>query len=245
MKVTYIHHSSFFAETESACLLFDYFKGELPEAEPGKPWYVFASHRHPDHFSKVIFDLAKEHPDIRYLLSFDIWRKRVPEELKERTVFLKPGEVFEDGYVSAEAFRSTDEGVAFWCRADGFSLYHAGDLNHWYWEEEDEQWNRNMTKAYREEIGKMKGRTADAAFLPLDPRLGQYFWLGIDDFMKEADACFIFPMHFWGEYDVAERLKALPCSEPYRDRIVEIDREGQCFEIGRCGEETGKKEEKV
>ena len=88
----------------------------------------------------------------------------------------------------------------------------------------------------REEIGKMKGRTADAAFLPLDPRLGQYFWLGIDDFMKEADARFIFPMHFWGEYDVAERLKALPCSEPYRDRIVEIDREGQCFEIGRCGE---------
>ena len=201
-----------------------------------KPLYVFASHRHPDHFSKVIFDLAKEHPDIRYLLSFDIWRKRVPEELKERTVFLKPGEVFEDGYVSAEAFRSTDEGVAFWCGADGFSLYHAGDLNHWYWEEEDEQWNHNMTKAYREEIGKMKGRTADAAFLPLDPRLGQYFWLGIDDFMKEADARFIFPMHFWGEYDVAERLKALPCSEPYRDRIVEIDREGQCFEIGRCGE---------
>ena len=137
MKVTYIHHSSFFVETESACLLFDYFKGE-------------------DHFSKVIFDLAKEHPDIRYLLSFDIWRKRVPEELKERTVFLKPGEIFEDGYVSAEAFRSTDEGVAFWCRADGFSLYHAGDLNHWYWEEEDEQWNRNMTKAYREEIGKME-----------------------------------------------------------------------------------------
>ena len=114
MKITYIHHSSFFAETESACLLFDYFKGELPEAEPGKPWYVFASHRHPDHFSKVIFDLAKEHPDIRYLLSFDIWRKRVPEELKERTVFLKPGEIFEDGRLSAEAFRSTDEGVAFW-----------------------------------------------------------------------------------------------------------------------------------
>ena len=118
----------------------------------------------------------------------------------------------------------------------GAFLINRAPAKSWTLWEEDEQWNRNMTKAYREEIGKMKGRTADAAFLPLDPRLGQYFWLGIDDFMKEADARFIFPMHFWGEYDVAERLKALPCSEPYRDRIVEIDREGQCFEIGRRGE---------
>ena len=93
-----------------------------------------------------------------------------------------------------------------------------------------------MNKAYREENGKMNRRKSDAAFLPLDPRLGQNFLLGIDDLMKEADARFIVPMLFWGEYDVAERLKALPCSEPYRDRIVEIDREGQCFEIGRCGE---------
>ena len=30
----------------------------------------------------------------------------------------------------------------------------------------------------------MEGRHADAAFLPLDPRLGEYFYLGIDDFMK-------------------------------------------------------------
>ena len=233
MNITYIHHSSFLAETESACLLFDYFQGEIPAVPHEKPFYVFASHRHPDHFSNVIFDLAKEHENIRFLLSFDIWRKRVPEELKEKTVFLKPGEQYEDKILKTEAVHSTDEGVAFWCAVDGYTLYHAGDLNHWYWEEEDEQWNRNMTKAYREEIKKMAGKTADAAFLPLDPRLGQFFWLGIDDFMKEADARWIFPMHFWGEYDVAKRLKELPCSESYRDRIMEISREGQKFEIER------------
>ena len=233
MNITYIHHSSFLAETESACLLFDYFQGEIPAVPAEKPFYVFASHRHPDHFSNVIFELAKEHENIRFLLSFDIWRKRVPEELREKTVFLKPGEQYEDKILKTEAFRSTDEGVAFWCAMDAYILYHAGDLNHWYWEEEDEQWNRNMTKAYREEIKKMAGRTADAAFLPLDPRLGQFFWLGIDDFMKEADARWIFPMHFWGEYDVAKRLKELPCSESYRDRIMEISREGQKFEIER------------
>ena len=88
-----------------------------------------------------------------------------------------------------------------------------------------------MTKAYQKEISKMHGRTADIAFLPLDPRLGEYFYLGIDDFVKEVDAKHIFPMHFWGEYDVAERLKKMPCSVGYCDRIVEIHEEGESWEI--------------
>ena len=129
-----------------------------------------------------------------------------------------------------ETFKSTDEGVAFWCRVNGYEIYHAGDLNHWYWDGEEEQWNKDMTEAYRKEIKKMHGRTADAAFLPLDPRQEQYFYLGIDDFMKEADAKRIFPMHFWGDYAVGVRLKALPCSEPYREKIVEIKWEGETFE---------------
>ena len=88
-----------------------------------------------------------------------------------------------------------------------------------------------MTAAYRAEIEKMRGRTADVAFLPLDPRLEKYFYLGIDDFMKVADAKVIFPMHFWEQFDVGARLKALPCSEDYRDRIAEIESVGQSFEI--------------
>ena len=143
----------------------------------------------------------------------------------------RPDTVWEDDVLKAETFRSTDEGVAFWCTVDGHTLYHAGDLNHWYWDGEDPQWNENMTRNYRKEIGKMEGRHADAAFLPLDPRLGEYFYLGIDDFMKMADADWIFPMHFWGEFDVGARLKALDCSRGYRERIAEISTEGQEFSI--------------
>lgn len=232
MKIIYIHHSSFYAETEKACFLFDYFQGTLPEIPKDKPLYIFASHRHPDHFSKVIFELEKDRRDKKYLLSFDIWKKRVPEELKDQTFFISPGEIFDDGCIKAEAFRSTDEGVAFWVTVGGKELYHAGDLNHWFWEGEDENWNTEMTERYRNEIQKMAGRTADAAFLPLDPRLGQYFYLGIDDFMRTLDAKAVFPMHFWGEYDVAERLKELPCAAGYRDKIIPISREGQEFIIG-------------
>ncbi len=231
MKITYIHHSAFLVETESACLLFDYFEGALPEIPAEKTLYVFASHRHGDHFAPVIFDLADGREKIQYVLSADIWRKRVPEPLKEKTCFLKPDETWEDGCLRVETFRSTDEGVAFWCQADGKEIYHAGDLNHWYWEGEEDEWNRNMTAAYRREIEKMRGRRADVAFLPLDPRLEQHFYLGIDDFMKVADANVIVPMHFWGQFDVAARLKALPCSEAYREKLLEIAANGQVFEL--------------
>ena len=36
MKITYIHHSAFLVETESAYLLFDYFQGKL-ETSGEKP----------------------------------------------------------------------------------------------------------------------------------------------------------------------------------------------------------------
>lgn len=231
MKITYIHHSAFMAETDSACLLFDYFEGALPEIPVEKALYVFASHRHGDHFSEVIFHLAEKHEKIMYILSSDIWTKRVPVELRDKAVSLAPGQVWEDENIKIETYKSTDEGVAFWCTVDGKEIYHAGDLNHWYWDGEDEEWNRDMTAAYRAEIEKMRGRTADVAFLPLDPRLEKYFYLGIDDFMKVADAKVIFPMHFWEQFDVGARLKALPCSEDYRDRIAEIESVGQSFEI--------------
>lgn len=231
MKITYIHHSAFFVEAESACLLFDYFEGAVPKIPKEKMLYVFSSHRHGDHFSEVIFELAKDHENIRFILSSDIWTKRVPVELREKAVSLAPDQVWEDGTIKIETYKSTDEGVAFWCTVDGHEIYHAGDLNHWYWDGEDELWNRDMTAAYRMEIEKMRGRIADVAFLPLDPRLEKYFYLGIDDFMKVVDAKTIFPMHFWGQFDVGARLKALPCSEDYRERIVEIQSAGQEFEV--------------
>lgn len=231
MKITYIHHSAFLVETKSAVLLFDYFEGALPEVPADKPLYVFSSHRHGDHFSEVIFELAEKHEAIQFVLSSDIWRKRVPEKLRDCTVFLKPDEVWADDLLQVETYRSTDEGVAFWCKVDGKNIYHAGDLNHWYWEGEDEQWNRDMTKAYRAEIEKMRGRKADVAFLPLDPRLEQWFYLGIDDWMQVADADVIVPMHFWEQFDVTQRLKSLECSKEYRDRILEINEKGQPFSI--------------
>lgn len=231
MNITYIHHSAFLVQTESACLLFDYFEGALPPIPAEKPLYVLASHVHGDHFSKVIFSLAERHPNVTYLLSFDIPEAEIPEKCRHNTHFLKPYETWQDAVLSLETFRSTDEGVAFWCYLDGKEIYHAGDLNHWYWEGEDEAWNREMTASYRSEVARMAGRKADIAFLPVDPRLGDAFYLGVNDFMAQADADYIFPMHFWGDFSVCRKLREHPASQKYRDKIVIIEEKGQSISI--------------
>jgi CheY-like chemotaxis protein len=55
--------------------------------------------------------------------------------------------------------------------------------------------------------------------------------LGADDYMHQADADVIFPMHFWGDFSVCQQLQQHPCSENYRDRIVTIKEKGQSFSL--------------
>ena len=248
MNVLFIHHSCFVVELDTKVLVFDYFNGDrvngyhfggkLPIYDADTPMYFFASHKHQDHFDMDIYRFAERYENIHYIISKDaklspnfLQKHGIDPSIREKITYVTHGEDYLIDDVKVHTYLSTDAGVAFAVEADGRHIYHAGDLNHWYWDGEDPQWNKNMTKAYQEEIAKMHGRKADIAFLPLDPRLGEYFYLGIDDFVKEVDAKHIFPMHFWGEYDVADRLKKMPCSVGYRDRIVEIHEEGESWEI--------------
>lgn len=134
MKVTYIHHSAVSVETEHSILLFDYFKGELPDFDPGKPLFVFASHFHEDHYSPVIFERFREREGVSYILSNDIKGRRIPKEALPLIHFVKPGQTLELGEVKIQTYKSTDEGCAFWVSLEGLELYHAGDLNNWWWE---------------------------------------------------------------------------------------------------------------
>ena len=73
MKVTYIAHSGFYVDTGDAGFLFDYYKGKLPDVEADKPLIVFVSHHHPDHYNPVIFRLAEKYPNVRYVVSKDVY----------------------------------------------------------------------------------------------------------------------------------------------------------------------------
>lgn len=60
--------------------------------------------------------------------------------------------------------------------------------------------------------------------IPLDGRQEDLFYLGVDEFMQIVGANWIFPMHFWEDFSVISRLKALPCSAPYRACIVDLEK---------------------
>ena len=234
MKITYIHHSCFLIELEQLYLLFDYVKGTLPVLSPDKDHLVLVSQRHGDHFSPDIFDLAEQHPKIRYILSDDIWQNRVPEQHFCRTEYMDSGKVLslpDGGGVQITAFKSTDQGIAFLVENDGKVLYHAGDLNDWKWTGESKAWNNDMDASYRRELEKIHnlGLVPDVAMLPLDGRQEEWFYLGIHEFMEIVGAKAVLPMHFWEDYDIIRRLKELDCTTHYRDKITEIRQEGQAF----------------
>lgn len=231
MKITYIRHSSFSVELAETILLFDYYEGALPDFVQDKMLVVCSSHAHGDHFSPEIFKLAEGRDQIQYLLSSDISRDKVPEELLGKVQFVDAGEQLSllEGKLQVETLRSTDQGVAFWMNCEGRIIYHAGDLNNWWWEGEDKNWLDTMAADYRQELAKLAGRTADIAFVPLDPRLGQWFYLGMAEFMEKVDAKTVFPMHFWRDYSIINKITEHSSSVNWRDRIVEIHREGEEF----------------
>jgi len=123
-------------------------------------------------------------------------------------------------YYKIETLNSTDEGVAFIISVNGKTIYHAGDLHLWSWNHKSEENNIKNTEEYRNEIGKIKNRHFDVAFLVLDSRQEDKFHLGFDYFMKSTDTDKAYPMHFWNDDSVIEKLKSMECSETYRDKIM-------------------------
>ena len=237
MRATYIDHSGYFIEGEEHCLLFDYYQGELPEIAPGKQLFVFASHHHPDHYVPEIFRYGERIPGTRYLLGCDITlntrnreRMGISDDAFLRCSRMHKDDVISKNGVTVRAIRSTDMGVAFCVECEGKRIYHAGDHNLWIWHE-NESFDRAQRERFYGEIDKLRGLTFDAAFLPLDPRLGDEYWRGFDAFARLLSPKTIFPMHMVGDYDIIRRFKALDCSEPYRDRIRDIQGLGDSFDI--------------
>lgn len=229
MKVTYIQHSGFAVEFEECVLIFDYYKGTLPRFEQDKKIYVFASHSHYDHFQKSIFEWEKEYSQIRYILSDDIHADNAANR-----IFMGPNEECDVDNIRIKTLRSTDEGVAFFVsvRNAGTSetkyVYHAGDLNWWHWEEEGDIYNRVMELNYQRALALIEGAHVDVAFVPVDPRLGDAYYWGLDWFMKHTDTDRVYPMHLWGKYEILDRLMCQPETEEYREKIMRLSEDDEC-----------------
>ncbi|MEG0177172.1 MAG: MBL fold metallo-hydrolase [Anaerorhabdus sp.] len=220
MKITYIGHSGFLIECDSVNLLFDYYEGSIPKIEYDKKLIVFVSHFHHDHFNKGIFNLFKTHPNVSYVFSSDV------KTTHEIDVVVSENEkvLFEN--CDIQTYKSTDSGVAFLVKVENETIYHAGDLNLWLWNEETKEDNQSMQENYSKEIDKLKDIKIDIAFLPLDPRQEEYEFSGIEEFVSKIEVDTIFPMHFWNDYSIIERYNA-----NHEHKVVDIKRKGQQFKL--------------
>jgi L-ascorbate metabolism protein UlaG (beta-lactamase superfamily) len=224
LRVTYISHSGFLVELEEAYLVFDYYKGTIPEFDPQKTVYVFSSHSHHDHFNFNIFTLQKRENKTYYIFSDDIQ----VDGFKEVTL-VQPNMKITVGDCLITTFRSTDLGVAFLVDYKGTKIYHAGDLNWWHWNGESNDYNEKMKFNYQKEIDKIKDEKIDVAFVTLDPRLEDAYLLGFDHFMRHTNTQTVFPMHFWDKYEIFHKLLSDNVIQEYKDRIICIQEEGEEF----------------
>lgn len=229
LKITFIDHSGFFLECEDCCLLFDYYRGNLPEPKE-KPLIIFSSHSHPDHYNPEIFSYGRRWQHTRYVLSDEI---PVPESAAGEEIYLlgPQSQLTLVPDIKIETLQSTDIGIAYLVTHGGKTIFHAGDLHLWLWNECTEEENVDMTTFFHTCTAPLKGREIDYAFLPVDPRQGAHYWKGFDYFMRLCTIKYAFPMHFWGKFEYLDKLKRRPEAAAYTERIIRLTQKGEHYEL--------------
>lgn len=198
MRIIYHGHSGFSVRTQNRLLVFDYTGGGLNAPESADRAIVFVSHAHGDHYDPLVAQWAQEG---RALLV-------TGDDVNAGGVKMRPGERFEPDGVEIRAFASTDQGVSFYVRADGWGIFHAGDLNLWHWRHEsDEEEIREAEEAFEAAIRPMCGLDIDVAFFPTDPRMGEGFEEGAVRFAEAVRPKRLVPMHFWDHPEAAYLMK--------------------------------------
>ncbi len=235
-EIWYLFHSGYAVKYGSRLMIFDYYNNRSenrnadlaggifdPRVHSEEEIFVFASHRHGDHFNPVILNWEKQHPKVHYILSDDI-----PFHGKSENVLsVSPEKTYTFCGLTIQTLASTDEGVAFLVKIDDFTIYHAGDLHWWHWDGEPDPWNPDMERKYKEQIAKLKNVPIDVAFVPADPRQEKFSHLGISWFLQEVSCPHVFPMHFGKDYSIMEALINHPQMKPWLSRIHPVSQRGQ------------------
>ena len=200
MKITRIGHSGFLIELLQLNLVFDYFTDKAgvmtQEIFSGRKTCVFVSHNHGDHFNPQIFKWAGV-GDVSYVLDTEC---KTPEMANIHKLEVGRSLDLPEYDVSVKAFGSTDEGLSYLVKTQGTVIFHAGDLNSWYWEDEKTPEELESSEGeYLSIIKELPVEEIDVAFIPEDPRLGRHADRAVKLFEKLLRPGRIIPMHFPGQ----------------------------------------------
>ncbi|MGL5582777.1 MAG: MBL fold metallo-hydrolase [Cetobacterium sp.] len=229
LKIYYIYHSCFVVETKNYLIVFDYFKKPLKNRDDDisldekilntkKKVLIFSSHSHYDHFNKEIFSLKNKFRIIEYILSSDIIFNNELQSCHK----ICENEVLDINEVKIKAYGSTDLGVSFLVEVDTLKIFHAGDLNWWYWKDDTPDEEKYMKEYYQKIIEQIrKNNNIGIAFFPVDPRLEEFYCLGGEYFAENVKPKIMIPMHFDENFYI--------CKE-FKEKIERFDIEGALIE---------------
>ena len=218
MTLTYIYHSGFAIEGDDCSIIIDFFKDSESLRKgivydkflkQNKRIYVLSTHSHTDHFNREILKWKDINSDIRYVFSKDILDAGLADA--DDAVYLDKLDVYSDEFVNIRAFGSTDIGGSFLIKSGGKVIFHAGDLNNWHWDEEStaEEVAEAESK-YLKELNLLAHEVQylDLGMFPIDPRLGQNYTKGAQQFIDKIKVALFAPMHFGKEYQKAEAFES-------------------------------------
>ncbi len=229
-EIYHLFHSGVAVETGEGFLVFDYYNdtpagvsrnissGVLSAGDfSGRnSIYVFVSHNHSDHYNPVIFDWQRTNPGIKYILSDDI-----QEGLNgENIFFMKKYQNFKLDRLEIKSFGSTDQGLSFLVKTDNLTIFHAGDLNWWHWKEFSREEQEREERDFKEEIAKIEGEEIDIAFIPVDPRLEEYYYLAGDYFARRINPELLIPIHFGDNFGITSRFAGKIEDLPVRAAVI-------------------------
>lgn len=217
----HLGHSTVTLETDSFFFLVDWYEGPVRYPED-KPILCIATHGHSDHFSPALLRQAPQHA--RFLFSTDI-REQIEDD--PRIAWMAPDASLTLDGVRFHSFGSTDRGISLWWEVDGLRFFHAGDLNAWIWEEDDEPTQQKERDDFLTEVKKIAAHPIDVACVPADPRLGDAFAEGCRLFMEHCRPRQLLPLHFKDDYSIPRALQAtLPDAS-----ILQPNAKGDCLPL--------------
>lgn len=240
MTITYIYHSCYLIEFEEISFLFDFYI-DAPRTD-GANWvtdyllnkeedlYVFCSHSHSDHFNPEILSWKKKKKNIKYIFSDELLHSK--KALIEDAHFLSKEELFKDHRIKVKAFGSTDAGGSFLIGYDDKLFFHAGDLNNWHWKEEvgaDEALTYENNFLCELELLSEKSDNLNVAMFPLDPRLGNDFMRGAEQFISRIQTDYFFPMHFGDNFNLVNTFEEI--ASKYNCKYMPITHHGQSYKL--------------
>ena len=111
------------------------FTGKIPDYAPDTKIYMFASHKHQDHFDMDILRWSEKYTNIHYILSKDIrisphflQKHGIDPGVRKKVTFVSANNHYEVDDLKIQTLLSTDAGVAFYVNVRGVSIFHAGDF---------------------------------------------------------------------------------------------------------------------